>query len=94
MPYLASFLFIPSLYPSLALGMDSEGYGVVVSVCLSVKSHSTLEVSLHPENAVMYSAGDKGQNICGIFSETALLPRSSAPILGWPYIMIHHFSCG
>ena len=32
-----------------------------VSVCLSVKSHLTLEASLHPENAAMCSAGNKGQ---------------------------------
>ena len=38
---------------------------VVVSVCLSVKSHLTLEASLRPENAVTYSAGDKDQKICG-----------------------------
>ena len=44
---------------------------VVVSVCLSVKSHLTLEAFLCPENAVTYSAGDKGQKICDIFSETA-----------------------
>ena len=65
--------------------MSSKGYGsrrVCVSLCLSVKSHLTLEVSLHPESTVTYSAGDKGQKIC----ETAPLPRLSAPSLGWPYI--------
>ena len=55
-------------------------------MCLSVKSHLTLEVSLRPENAVMYSAGDEGQKIHGVFSETVLLPRLSAPSLGQPYI--------
>ena len=59
---------------------------VCVPVCLSVKSHLTLEVSLPPENVVTYSAGDEGQNICGVFSETASLPRLSAPSYGWPYI--------
>ena len=57
--------------------MPSEGYGsCCVSVCLSVKSHITLETSLWPEKAVMYSGGDKGQKICDIFSETAPLQRS------------------
>ena len=34
-----------------------------MSVCLSVKSHLTLEASLCPENALTYSAGDEGQKI-------------------------------
>ena len=55
-------------------------------VCLSVKSHLTSGASFRPENAVTHSACDEGQTICGIFSETAQLPRSSAPSLGWPYI--------
>ena len=50
---------------------------------MSVKSHLTLEVSLRPENAVTYSAG---QNYCGVFSETVSLPRLSASSLRWPYI--------
>ena len=65
--------------------MRSEGYSSLC-VCVSVWSHLTLEASLRPENAVMYPAGDKGQKICGVFSETAPLPRSNAPSLGWPYI--------
>ena len=56
--------------------MRSEGYG---SVCVSVKSHLTYGASVRPENAVTYSAGNKGQNICGVFSETAPLQRSSTP---------------
>ena len=56
--------------------MRSEGYGsrrvcVCVSVCVSVKSHLTLEASLRPENAVTYSVGNEGQNNCGVFSDTA-----------------------
>ena len=53
---------------------------VCLCVCLSVKSHLTLEASLHPENDVMYSVGDKGQNICGVSlkllhcSDRVLLP--------------------
>ena len=42
-----------------------------VSVCLSVKSHLTFGASVRPENAVMYSAGNGGRKICGVFSETA-----------------------
>ena len=42
-----------------------------VSVCLSVKSHLTSGASVRPENTVTYSAGNGGQNICGVFFETA-----------------------
>ena len=70
--------------------MRSEGYCSRVSVCLcvcpSVKSHLTLEAFLRLENTTMYSAGNEGQKGCGVFSETAPLPRSSAPSLGCPYI--------
>ena len=51
---------------------------VVVSVCLSVcvcvclLSHIiTFGASVRPENAVTYSVGNKGQKICGVFSDTA-----------------------
>ena len=37
--------------------------------------------SVHPENAVTYSAGNGGQTICGGFSETAPLQRSNTPSL-------------
>ena len=61
--------------------MRSEGYcsWVCLSVCLSVKSHLTSGASVRPENAVTYSAGNEGQNSCGVFSETAPLQRSSTP---------------
>ena len=52
---------------------------LVGSVCVSVKSHLTSGASVRPENAVTYSAGNEGQNICGVFSETAPLQRSSTP---------------
>ena len=52
---------------------------VCLSVCLSVKSHLTFGASVRPENAVTYSAGNEGQKICGVFSETAPLQRSSTP---------------
>ena len=57
--------------------MRSEGYCVCLSVCLSVRY--TSGASFRPENAVTYSAGNEGQNICGVFSETAPLQRSSIP---------------
>ena len=44
---------------------------VCVSVCLSVKSHLTSGASVRPENTVVYSVGNGGQNICGVFFETA-----------------------
>ena len=46
---------------------------VCLSVCVSVKSHLTYGASVRPENAVTYSAGNEGQNICGVFSENAPL---------------------
>ena len=60
--------------------MRSEDYGswlVCLFVCLSVKSHLTSGASVHPENAVTYSACSEGQKICGVFSETTPLQRSS-----------------
>ena len=70
-----------------------EGYGsrrvclcVCVCVCVSVKSHLTSGASIRSGNAVTNSVGDEGRKICGVFSDTAPLPRSSAPSLGWPYI--------
>ena len=46
---------------------------VVVSVCVSVcplsYAHLTSGASVRPENTVTYSAGNGGQNICGVFSE-------------------------
>ena len=56
--------------------MRSEGYGtwscVCLCVCVSVKkSHLTSGASVRPENTVVYSAGNGGQKICGVFFETA-----------------------
>ena len=69
------------------------GLSVCVSVCLSVKSHLTYGVSVRPENAVMYSAGNKGKKICGVFSEDAPLLRSSGVAVvfhtfRWPFFFI------
>ena len=57
--------------------MRSKGYNTwsCVCVCLSVypcgKSHLTSGASVRPENTVADSAGNGGQNICGVFFETA-----------------------
>ena len=57
---------------------------VVMSVCLSVRY--TSGASFRPENAVTYSAGNEGKIICGVFSETAPLPRSSTPSVVQPCV--------
>ena len=64
-----------------------------LSVCVSVKSHLTYGASVRPENAVAYSAGNEGQNICGVFSEKAPLLRSSGVAVvfhtfRWPFFFI------
>ena len=61
-----------------------------VCVCVSVKSHLTSGASVRPENTVTYSAGNGGQKICGVFSDTAPLQRSSTPSIeghmySWPF---------
>ena len=67
--------------------MCSKGYGSCrACVCVCVKSHLTSGASVRRENTATYSAGNEGQKICGVFSETALLPRSNAPSFGWQYI--------
>ena len=74
--------------------MRSEGYGschVCLSVCVSVKSHLTSGTSVRIENAATYSACNKGQKVCGVFSETHAFRRSSDPSLGWPYIRLAIF---
>ena len=63
---------------------------VVGSVCVSVKSHLTSGESVCPENSVTYSAGNGGQDICGVFSETTLLWKSStrsieSHMYSWPF---------
>ena len=56
---------------------------VCLSFCLSVESHLTSGASVRPENAVTYSADNEGEKICGVFFETALLPRSSTFCIVW-----------
>ena len=65
---------------------------VCVCVCVSVKSHLTYGASVRPENAVTYSAGNEGQKICGVFSETAPLQRSSTPSVT-AMRTVGHFPC-
>ena len=55
-------------------------------VCLSVSQHLTSGASVRLENAVTYSTGDEGQKICGVFPETAPLPRSSTPSVVRPCV--------
>ena len=59
--------------------MRNEGYcsWVCQSVCLL--SHiSPMEESVHPENAVTYSTGNEGQNICWNLAETTTFKRFAA----------------
>ena len=51
-------------------GLQWLGLSVCLSVCLSVKSHLTYGASVHPEKAVTYSAGNKGQKTCRDLPET------------------------
>ena len=71
--------------------MRSEGY--CSWVCVSVKSHLTYGASVRPENAVTYSTGNEGQKICGVFSETAPLQRSSTPSVVRPCVQSANFPC-
>ena len=51
---------------------------VCLSVRVSVKSHLTYGASVRPENAVTYSAGNEGQNICGNLPETTAFKSYAA----------------
>ena len=62
-------------------------------MCVSVKSHLTYGVSVRPENAVTYLAGNEGQKIGGVISEDTLLLRSSGAAVvfhtsRWPFFFI------
>ena len=59
---------------------------VCLCVCLSVKSHLTSGAFVRSENTVTYSADNEDQKICGVFSETAPLQRSSTPSVEGPYV--------
>ena len=47
-------------------------------VCVSIKSHLTYGVSVCPENAIMYSAGNEGQKICRDLPETTVFKSYAA----------------
>ena len=51
---------------------------VYLSVCVSVMSHLTYGVSVRPENAVTYSAGNEDQRICGDLPETTAFKSYAA----------------
>ena len=57
---------------------------VCLSVCLSAQ-HLTSRASFRPENHITYSTGNEGPNVCGVFSKTASLRRSSNPS-----VVCHH----
>ena len=59
-------------------GLQYLGLCVCLSVCLSVKSHLTYGASVRPENAVTYSAGNEGQNICEDLPETTAFKSYAA----------------
>ena len=55
---------------------------VRVTVCLS-NQHLTSGASVRPENDIMYSMGNQGQNICVCFSETTRLQRYATSCIVW-----------
>ena len=52
--------------------------GLCVRLFVSVKSHLIYGASVRPENAVTYSAGNEGQNICGDLPETTAFKSYAA----------------
>ena len=48
---------------------------------MSVKSHLISGASVRRENAATYSAGNEGQNVCGVFSENVQVQKLSATSL-------------
>ena len=82
-----AFCFVAIVNPRRACAARVTVVGsVCVCVCLSVKQHLTYGASVRPENAVTYSAGNEGKTFCGVFSETALLQRSSTPSVVRPCV--------
>ena len=77
---------------------------VCMSVCLSVRlSRHTSGMSVHPENTVTYSAGKRGQKLCGVFFEIPPSQRSSTALLkairtvghfSAESTFVHSISCG
>ena len=54
-------LFIITLGAQAQRGLQYLGLSVCLSVCVSVKSHLTYGASVHSDNPVTYSAGNKGK---------------------------------
>ena len=71
---------VNDLLPS-CLRMHSKGMVVVLSVPKLVCSKF-----IRSTNNISYLKHNKGVIICGIFSETAPLQRSSTPSVEWPYV--------
>ena len=61
-------------------------------MCVSVQ-HLTSRASFRPENHIAYSTGNEGPNICGDFSETTLLQRSSTSRIVWVSSVGHFLLC-
>ena len=59
---------------------------VCLSVCACVRQHLTSRASVRPVINITYSTGNEGLKICGVFSETASLRRSSPPSVVRPYV--------
>ena len=73
--------------------MHSKGYGtwLCLSVCLSVKSYLTSGVSVHPENTVTYSAGNRGPKYLWGFLWNSSIAEIQHP-LRWKTIhTVSHF---
>ena len=75
-----------SMHTFVNPGRACSSCPVCQSVCVSVTSYLTSEAFVRHENTATYSAHYKGQKVCGVFSETAPLQRSSTPSLQWLYM--------
>ena len=85
-PTMVVFYIIINPRCACAVRVTVVGLYMCVSVCLSVKIHLTFGASDCPEIDVTYSTSNKGQNICGVFSETTPLQRPSTPSIVRPYV--------
>ena len=71
--------YLPSIITDILVNNHGPAIGNLRITPFLIKSHLTSGASVRPENAVTYSAGNEGQKICGVFSETAPLQISSTP---------------
>ena len=58
-------------------------------VCLSVRSYLTSGVSVHPENTVTYSVGNRGQKICGVFFQTGPFKSYDVKFVGFSLKLLY-----